>query len=81
MTMLSNGVRKAKKHHNCDGFYYIDNSISYIDETLKHSCKGINPKERYHFQNYVEDGELRSFKCCVPCADFAAAHDISMCDE
>lgn len=78
MTILSEGFRKARKNHWCDGWRFLEDWRHDIPEL--ELCRGINKGDEYFYQVNTFDG-LGTFKCCKSCKEQSERHNILMSDE
>lgn len=78
MTILSQGWRKARKTHWCDGWTWLDECRN--DYELIDVCEGIAKGDEYYYQTHTDDG-LQTFKCCKSCKAQAASLNILMRED
>ena len=69
--LLSDGTRKARKDHYCEGRDQIDR---HGEEALE--CKGIKKGDEYDFQTNVTDDGIATWHSCKPCHDFIKKHQL-----
>jgi len=81
VTVLSEGKRKARKQHRCEGFDQIDRTVGWHEpgvtkDNLPPMPHAIRPGETYFYQVSSRHGDFGTFKSCEHCWKLIVDHQI-----
>jgi len=77
---MKNSEPVSRKPHCCDGIYWIGNNYDRV-HMPPHTCEQIKKGDKYIRQDGIGLDGPYSFKCCLPCWEYAKKHKINLNDE